>query len=247
MADPIITVAPPRRETRRGGIKALGEFITTPRLGASAGVQYVSEGCSFPSGAPGLCWGAVVPGDKTTEGLDIELGILTNFGQYVGVECFLGADTAEDYARRARNLLVQTEEHEVEAAIQTWGALAPTPGAATTFAGGIALADAQADQSYVGRPVIFLNRGDAVLAAAEGAIEGDRDGNMWTINGTPVVSSWTIGVGEVIVTGWPTVYVSDIEVVTSIQPSTNREMAIAERVYGVAVDCNFRYLVNVTV
>lgn len=247
MADPMVLVAPPRREARRGGIKSLGEFVSTDRLGAAANINYISNGCSFPSVAPGLCWGNVITGDKTAEGIGVENGITSIFAQYAGVECFIGMNSTEDYTERARNLLTATEEHEIEAVIETWGSLAPSPGAATSFAEGIALAERDADQKYVGRPVIFLNRGDAVLAAAEMAVSYDREGNLWTPNGTPVVSTWAVGVGEVIATGMVTVYASGIEAGVAMHHTTNVEMAIAERVYAVAVDCQYRYLANVTV
>lgn len=247
MADPMVFVAPPRREARRGGIKSLGEFVTTERLGAAANINYISNGCSFPSNAPGLCWGTILPGDKTPDGIEVENGITSIFAQYAGVECFVGVGTTADYSERARRLLVQTEEHELEAVINTWGGLAPSPGAGVTFVDGIAQAEAHADQNYVGRPVIFMNRGDVVHAAAEHAIDFDREGNMWTPNGTPVVASWAITEHRVIAIGMPTVYASDIEVTTAIHHTTNVEMAIAERVYGLAVDCLFRYLVDVTV
>jgi hypothetical protein len=50
-----------------------------------------------------------------------------------------------------------------------------------------------------------------------------------------------------IVFGWITVYASEITAARAMKHTTNQEMAIAERMYGIAVDCNFALHYAVTV
>jgi hypothetical protein len=247
MADPTVFVAAPHRETRRGGIKSLGDFVTTPRLGAASNIDYLSNGCSFPSLTPAGCWtvGPVGP-DKTIDGIDRGEGILTIFGQYAGVECFLGNDSADDYSERARHLLETGEAHEVEAALHVWADGTGETGTGAGIVAAVAAAEEYADQFYLGRPVILMSRSMAVQAGAADALGFDAEGKKWTANGTPVIASWTLPEDAIYVIGWPTVYVSDITVSVGRDWTHNTEMAIAERNYGIAVDCDFRYKVDVT-
>lgn len=245
MADPIVLVDAPTRPPRRGGIKSIiGSFQRVDRLGAAANVQYLSEGCAFPSLAPGLCWGVQVPGDKSTDGIDVTNGIATIFGQYAGVECFLEVGSERDYARRAEAVLERGEHSEIEAVLSTWASGGTDVGTGDIIEA-VALADQYADQSYIGLPVIMMNRANAVRAAAAGAIEGNREGDSWTINGTPILASWVVPETDVYVIGWPTVYVSETTTTQTQHLVTNREMAIAERLYGVTVDCLFRGVATV--
>jgi hypothetical protein len=247
MGDPLITVPAPHREPRRGGIKQVtGEFTALPRLGAAAGIQYISDGCDWPSLAPGLCWGNVITGSKTLNGLDVEAGISPVFAQYVGVECYLGQGNDAEYSDRARRQLLATEEHEVEAALIGWAAGADVAGTADTVAEAVAKADEYADQKYIGAPVLIMSRFTAVMADAAGVLKGDDKGGMWTINGTPVIATWVAAAGTVTAIGWPTVYASEVIVNAAYNQTQNREMAIAERIYAVAVDCLFRGVVNIT-
>ena len=82
-----------------------------------------------------------------------------------------------------------------------------------------------------------LNRGDAVSAAAQYAIFPDREGNLVTANGTPVVASGEFLRNQVWVSGQAYLFQSEITVSRAILPTTNREMAIAERVYAIGFDC----------
>jgi hypothetical protein len=247
MADPMVLVPTPTRPPRKGGLKAIvGDFIVTARLGAAANVQYLSEGCAFPSVAPGLCWGTVQTGDKTADGISVENGITSIFGQYAGVECFLDFQSDREYAQRATNNLERGEHSEIEAVLAGWAA-GGTAGSTGSIVAAVGAADQYADQRYTGLPVILMNRGTAVLAAAEGAIDGDfESGLMYTANGTPVLASWVVPANKIFVIGWPTVYVSETTTTTAKDLTTNVEMAIAERLYAVAVDCLFRAVITVT-
>lgn len=247
MADPTVFVPAPTRPPRKGGLKAIvGDFIQTARLGAAANIQYISEGCAFPSVAPGLCWGTVQTGDKDPSGLTIENGITSIFGQYAGVECFLGVDTTEDYSRRAEALLERGEHSELEAILAGWAGGGTAAGSAN-LTDAIAMADQWADQKYAGLPIILIGRGNADRAAAERVIDGDfKSGLMYTANGTPILATWVVPVDKVYVIGWPTVYASEVVTTVARDLTTNVEMAIAERLYGLAVDCGFRGVVTVT-
>jgi hypothetical protein len=245
---PNIFVEPPRRNPRKGGIKSvIGDFVSVDRLPVGAGIEWISEGCDFPKAAPGLCY---VPNpiteDKVANG--IERGAGPIFGLYAGVECFLGVDT--DYHTRAEALLSQGEGRGVEEVLWEYGmSVGGTGPAQTSWVAAIGQADEAADTLYVGQPVIMMSRFAAAQARAAGALFGSDawDGALWTANGTPVIASAAATDTALIVFGWPTVYASDVYTTRSMHHTTNVEMAIAERVYGIAVDCSFALHYAVTV
>lgn len=243
MSNPIADVAIPERKPRLGGIKSvIGDFVTAERLAASKNIQWVSPGCSFPELAPGLCWGQDPTGTKTADGIDVMAGLADNFALYAGVECYMPGD---DYPSRANKLLQDGEDRAVEAQFAAaFATLTPVAGTGG-LAGAIAALDQEADGAYVGRPVIWMARDAAVEARAADLVEGDRDGNLWTANGTPVVASASLSAAEVWVTGWPTVYASGIFVTVVDHPTQNRTLAIAERAYGLAVDCGYTYGITI--
>lgn len=241
MATPNVFVSPPRREPRKGGIKAVtGDFVTTERLGAGGGIEWISDGCEFPHAAPGLCFVPnPVTGDKEFEGIVQGAGPI--FGLYAGVECFLTAGS--DYDDRARALLDQGEGRGVEEVLWEWAATTGgAPNAAASLVDAIALAEESADTYYVGAPVILMSRRVAVWARSVGALFGGTawDGDLWTANGTPVIASGAASDTQLSIIGWPTVYSSgEAVVINAIEHTTNRQMAIAERIYAIAVDCAF--------
>lgn len=247
MANPKILVPAPHREPRRGGIKTVtGEFTHLERLGAAEQIEYISDGCVWPSLAPGLCWGADPGGNKTFGGFDIENGVGGIFAQYVGVECFLGAGNDAEFTQRAERQLVYGEAHEVEAALVAWAGAGTAAGSGAGIGAAIAAAEEWADQYYIGAPVILMSRRNASLGKSDGALEGDGLGAVWTVNGTPVVATWLMPDDKIYVIGWPTVYASDIASAAGHDLTHNREMALAERIYAMAVDCLFRAVVTVT-
>ncbi len=245
MAEPRVFVSPPQRQPRRGGIKSVVDnFITTQRLGAAGAVEWVSEGCGLPQIAPGLCYQANAPtGDKTFEGIEVGTGPI--FALYAGVECFLGPN--QDYDRRASALLDAGEDRGVEEALWEWATTTVgTAAPGTTWPQSIGALEEEADQYYVGMPVIMMARNDAVAARAARAIFGDEEGNLWTANGTPVIASATASSNHAVIIGFPTVYASGSSVIQTTDHTLNKAMAIAERIYAIAVDCAFARYVNVT-
>lgn len=247
MAEPKVFVSPPVRKPRKGGIKSVvGEFVSTARLGAANAIQWISDGCEFPKAAPGLCYSPVpVTGDKEFDGIDHGSGPI--FGLYQGVKCFLGPDA--DYDARARQLLEQGEARGVEEVLWEYANSAGGTGPAqTSWPAVIGQMEEAADTLYVGQPVIMLSRFAAVQARAAKALFGDEEtGRLWTANGTPVIASAAASDTVAVVMGWPTVYASDVTVVTVIDHAVNQQMALAERIYALAIDCEWalHYAVNI--
>lgn len=231
MADPTIYVESLERRPRKGGIKTLGPFRTLPRLGAAKHIEWDQADCGFPVPAPGLCWGFQPDEDeKETRGYDRNQGPEI-FGLYMGVECWLGQG---DYEAEARAVLEGAEHLPVEEKLVSWAAANATPGGA-----GLAGLENAADANYPGEPVILMNRGDALRAAADGTVEFDREGNIWTANGTRVVATSAVPAGIAYALGSVTIFATPITAARAVNPTVNREMAIAERIYGIAVDCSF--------
>lgn len=245
MAGPKVTIAPPERKPRVGGIKSvIGEFSAAPHLAAAEALQWVNDGCEFPKAAPGLCYVPnPVTGNKTYAGIDSAEGPI--FALYQGVQCYLGADT--DYDSRARALLEQGEDRGVEEVLWEWATSKALPEPTTTLLDAIAKADETADTLYLGQPVLLMSRRVAAWARAAKALFGDEEtGRLWTANGTPVIATGAASDTQLFVMGWPTVYASDFVVVRAINPTVNQEMALAERVYGIAVDCEWVFSLAVT-
>jgi len=249
MAGPKVSIAPPERKPRKGGIKSVvGEFTSAPRLAAAEALQWISDGCEFPKAAPGLCYVPnPVTGNKTYAGIDHGAGPI--FALYQGVQCYLGTGSDPDYDERARALLEQGEARGVEEVLweylNTAGGTGP---AQTSWVAAIGQMDEAADTLYLGQPVIMLSRFAAVQARAAKALFGDEEsGRLWTANGTPVIASAAASDTVAAVFGWPTVYASEFVTARTADLAINQEMAIAERVYGIAIDCEFALHYAVTV
>jgi len=246
MSNPTTTVPTPVRKDRRGGIKSvIGDFVSAERLAVATNLQWVADDCDFPKAAPGLCYAAIpVTGNKTFSGIAVGDGPV--FALYAGVQCYLGNDT--DYAERARAQLEAGEARGVEEVLWEYGMSAGGTGPAqTSWVAAFGQADEAADTLYVGRPVIMVSRFVAAQARAAKAIFGDEEGNLWTVNGTPIIASAAASDTALIVFGWITVYASGLTTSTAYDPTVNQELALAERAYGIAVDCNFALHYDVTV
>ena len=245
MADPVIPVEAPTRSPRRGGIRSVAEFRQDNRIGLGGTQTFVSPGCSMAVGEAILCYPspAGTQDEKTREGITILDSSVGAFGGYYGVECWLDG---EDFEAVARQGLEDSEDRHVEAALNVYLQALASSGAPATFADAIALAEDNADDNYIGRPIIVMNRGDVVKAVAEGALDNDRDGNVWTPNGSLVLSSGRITANSVSVIGALTVLHTDIVVSYAPILVNNKAFAIAERVYSLLIDCNLaaRYVVT---
>lgn len=238
MANPRIYVEPPARSVRKGGIKLVANFVPMERGFAAEALEWVSASCTEPQRAPGLCWGEPFVGTKTPgEPYDYESTPI--FALYAGVECFLNVGSDEEYAAEARSVLEAGEDRPIEEFLFNYLVNEnPNPGeTATGWVDAIAQADNLIDGYIPGGAMLVMNRGDAVRARAASALDGDKDGNLWTANGTPVIASYKVTAGQFAVTGAITVWHSDIVVTNAEDVVTNRAMAIAERAYAIGIDC----------
>lgn len=238
MADATHFVQAPTRAPRRGGIRSVAEFRSADRLGLGGIMEFIATPCSIVVGSVELCYPS--PADPQFEKL--REGVVTTqgpavFGLYYGVECWLDG---ADYPTEALAGLELSEDRGIEAALAAYIGTAGIQGTGTDFTSLIAQAENIADQVYGGRPTITMNRGDAVRAHAERALNGDREGNLWTPNGSPVLASSAFPAGEVDAVGAITVYHGEAVVNSTTDHIYNKEYAIAENVYGLIVDCNRR-------
>lgn len=244
MAEPRITVAPPARSPRKGGLLSVAEVREgVTGLAASTNVQFMSEPCDIQFNDAGFCYSTIAGTDKTFAGVDPGVGVVPNFALYYGVECWISDDM--DFDRRANAALDASEGRAIETKFNTW-LLTATSTTATTLVEAIALADQRGDADYIGQYLLHLNRGDAVRAYALGAIDADRDGNLWTPNGTPVVTSSSYTAGSVYLSGAVTVLRSAVTSVRTEALADNLAQALAERVYAIIVDCDFAHQIDFT-
>lgn len=240
----VIPVARPARRPRSGGIKAvIGEFLLETRLTAGEEIGWEASDCGPVAETRAGCFSSVDPAEKEFSGITQFTGTGEPFARYAGVACFLGGDDEEDYKSQALALLSQWEDREVEGVLWEWAAGAASPGEAASVVAAIAAADAHADENYAGLPILLVNRADADEAFAAGVLE-HRDGLLVTGNGTPVIASAKFPAGSVAVTGWIAVYATDANSFGAIDHRYNTEYALAERIYSIAVDCEYRHLVG---
>lgn len=234
-----LQVDAPVRPQRLGGIRAVANFVENARIGAAETVTFMSEGCTFPVGAPGLCYGEVVAPDKSSVGISNLSGIGAPFAMYGGVKCFLGPDS--DLEARATAVLLDGEDRMIEDRLEAYATGGTALAAGTTLVGAIANIEQNMDDTYVGRGYILMARSDAVRARAQMAIIDPGLGNVpTTVNGTPVVASGRVAAGTVYGLGATTVLRSAVAQIESIDYRSNDEWQIAEAVYAILVDCNYR-------
>lgn len=241
MADHVIPIEAPARSQRLGGIRTVAEFQTASRLGIGGELEFVSPGCDFPVDDIVLCYpaGGDPQAEKTNTGIDTLNGIVSPFGLYAGVQCYLGGG---DFEAQARSLLEQGADRGIEKRLNDYFQTL-TGVAAADFTEALASAEDYADVNYLGRPIIWVNRGDAIRA---GKLKNDQaSGEMYTANGTPVVSSGQVTAGTLAVTGSVAVHQTEILVSRAPQVTVNREMAIAEQIIAVALDCEFARLYEI--
>lgn len=241
MAEPIITVEAPRRVDRKGGIRAVADFVDgVDRIATNGTTVHVSPGCTFPQTLLELC--IPTSPEKAREGIDQIPGLGGNFALYAGVECFLGG---EDYEAAATLLLDQGEDRALESVLVTRILDGATAATATSLGEAVAQADNDADEDYLGSPILIVNRGDVSRLVKDGALKA-KDGEVFTANGTRVLSTSKVAAGTVIATGQIVVHRSSVEVHQVAAHTTNREYAIAERAYAIVIDCGYTAVYTVT-
>jgi hypothetical protein len=244
MAGPTVEIQPPVRRERQGGIRSVATFRENERLGAAADLVFQSDGCSFPEISEHLCYvGEVDPANKTFDGIELHNAIGEPFPLYSGVQCFLGPDP--DQLERARAALEAGRDRQLESAVYAWaqGGVPLVDG--VNVADAIALVEQALDGQYLGQGVILMSRADAVRAHAAGALEYTVSGPV-TINGTPVIASGFVGQGQVFGLGSIVVEHSGVEAFQRELLEQNQLWALAEQVFAIIVDCEFRVHSTIT-
>lgn len=242
-----LQVAPPTPQPRLGGIKAVaGEIITEQRLGATDSIVWEGTPWATLRDTRRACFDEEPdePVAKTFDGVQQFAGVGTPFAKYAGVSCWLGGDDDRTYEAQARAALEALEDRAAEAALWEWALAASTAGSPATLAEAIAIAEDYADGVYPFRPALVLSRHDATLAAAAGVLK-EADGKLITHQGTPVIASGAIpddDHGTVAIVGQPKIYATEIVAVRAPNLAKNTDHAIAERVYAIAVDSEFRFV-----
>lgn len=239
MADPTLYVEPPARTPRRGGISEHAEFREDSRIGLGAIPEFTSAGCAFPVDDVRLCYpsGGDAQNTKEPDGIETIDAAVGPFGLYSGVECWL--DGGDDFLDRAVSALEQGQDRGIEKRLNTW-LQTLTGTAATNFLDAVARAEEFADDNYLGAPLLVLNRGDAVRAKQAGALDHiGPDGLIVTANGTRVLASGAVTPGSVSTVGALTVLHTGIVSGWAPTVTSNTQLAMAERVYSILVDCDF--------
>lgn len=238
MAGPTLRIEAPTRAARAGGITTIAEFRTDNEIANAEGVVYQSAGCTFPYTEEVRCFAADPVPDKTYDGIEVEDAIGAPFTIVAGVACFAGPDP--DERERARRILDDGQGRVLEEILGVWGDGGTALAAGGSQAGAIALVDQELDDKYVGQGVILMSRADAVLADTAGALELGDDGIPRTVNGTPVLASGRIAPGTIYGLGAILVVQTTANDYEALDPEKNMHYALAEAVYVLAVDCEFR-------
>lgn len=235
MAAPTILIEPPVRAPRVGGIGSVATFRPNSRLGVTGNAVFISDGCTFPQISEHLCYvGEDDPADKEFEGVVIDDAIGAPFPLYGAVGCFIGPD--EDYEARARAVLELGRDRALEEQLGTWAAGGTALAAGADVKLAIGRVEQALDDDYIGRGVILMSRFDTAGADLE-----HREGSYpVTVNGTPVIASGRIAPGTVYGLGAITVEQSAMVERRTYDLPNNKSYALAEQVFVIAVDCEFR-------
>lgn len=240
-----VQVTPPRRRPRAGGIKSIVDgFTQNDRLGAPESQPVWEDatcGVDLAETRAGCLTDATVV-EKVGDDPVPYAAIGPAFARYAAVQCFLGGDQDESFMAQAQRKLEASEDREVEAQLWAWAKAATSTEEAANVKAAVAAADQYADRNYVGLPVLVMSRATAVIA--EDVV---RDGDtLITANGTPVIATGAAEDGVIAVIGWPEVWASAIKSAQAADHRSSLDFGLAERIYAIGVDCNFRHTVTIT-
>lgn len=239
MAGPNLRIEAPARKERAGGISKVAEFRENGRVGNAETVVYQSDGCTFPYTEEVRCFAAATVPDKTYTGITVEDAIGAPFTLVAGVACFINPDP--DETARALAIFEAGQDRALEEILGVWADGGTALAAGATVGGAVALVDQELDDKYIGQGVILMSRADAVLADAAGIISvKDGDAYPTTINGTPVLASGRIEPGTVYGTGAILVEHTATNQYDTHDLESNMHYALAEAIFVLAVDCEFR-------
>lgn len=247
-------VTAPTRNPRTGGIKDVASFIEETRLaGPADSIVWDAVGCDLPSLTRYGCFDRTEPelgeDGQPVRKSGVEPGAGQTFGDpfalYAGVECWIGGDNeGPKFAEQARALLEAGEDRPIEVNLWAWANGGTNAGARASLIAAIAAADAHADRNYVAQPVIILSRENADLAFAAGAL-ARQDDKLVTATGTPVLATSAAPDDRVAAVGAIVVYRTPVTAAVAADRAENRHLAIAESVYAIGVDCDYRAIVTI--
>lgn len=237
-------VTAPQRQPRVGGIKSVVSFTDEPRLGHEKELAWEGSDCGFPHTTRAGCTDEIVAAaDKEFDGSFQFSTIVAPFAQYKGVQCFLGGDEdGPSYEEQAKAALELAEDREIEAKLWAWVEDATDAATSVDLVAALAAVEQEADADYVGAPLILMSRADAVQLKAKGVLEIRENGTLHTASGNRVLASSSFAVGAVGAVGWPAVYASPVLSGRAPHHTQNLDMALAERVYTIGVDCEYRII-----
>lgn len=236
MAGPTLRIEAPARKERAGGIDKIAEFRQNDRVGNAEAVVYQSDGCTFPYTEEVRCFAAAAVPDKTYVGIEVEDAIGAPFTLVAGVSCFINPDPDEE--ARAAAIFEAGRGRALEEILGVWADGGTALAAGGTVAGAIGRVDQELDDKYIGQGVILMSRADVV--AAESVLTLGADGIPYTTNGTPVLASGRIEPGTVYGVGAILVEHSATQNYNTHDLESNLHFALAEAIFVLAVDCEFR-------
>lgn len=238
-----LTVDSPTRRPYKGGLLPVANVVDVTDGHFAQGVQFIPENSVMPQPAPGLCWTTLDPaptGDKTFNGI-AEQNVAGVFALYSGVLCFAGPDN--DFDTRAESQLTSAETYGIEKIVKaTILDTLPVLDAATDLTGAVGRAEQWLGSNYPALGIIHMDRFTAT--AGHDLVETKGDYPYQTLQGTPIANGAGYGDTDgtpaaptyIYATGLVTVWRSSINTIHVIDPETNREMALSERIYAVALD-----------
>lgn len=254
MATPTLRVEVPSITPARGGLLAVANPISMsdPHFGY-AGIDYTPEACGVPAPAPGLCipneaLGVDEEAAKQFDGIPFITG--APFALYKGVEC--GLANWDEYAARAERGLDHGESYGLENAIQkiilNGDETVVIPGTHSVESG-VAALEQYAAGVYGGTPTFHASRYGTTFMSAKGLLKADGDFTLTTEQGTLLANGGgytSTGPGEVeaaagqywlYATGQVNIFRGETVATEAKSPSTNRALALAERIYVATVEC----------
>lgn len=232
--------APPASPIR-GGIMAAANVVDSPNnefLHQHGVIQTVT--CGVPAQAPYDCFTNVPIPDADKDPHGVWFGEATTFSLYFGVECYLQAnENDQEFIERARQGLIAGEGAGIEVIGQDLlNEITPETIVESNLVDAIGRAELLAGNNWGHLPTIFMDRMTATRAIAAHAVFPGLDWTLTTGQGTPVVNAGGFTKQNAIwVTGEVSIVRGPINVARAVHPTLNREMVIAERSYGLWVDC----------
>lgn len=234
MAGPTLLVDPPTREKRVGGLSGVVEFRENDRLSHVEGLVFQSDGCQFPDTEESRCLADAPVPDKKFAGTSTADGINAPVTLYAGVKCFAAPNA--DEAERARLALEEGRDQVLEKLLGEWGLAGTSVNPSSNVKGAVGQVEQALDKGYRGRGIILMSRLEAVDAGLE-YTDGEY---LRTKLGTPVIASGWIQPGAVIGVGSVTIEHGEVVERDAYEPLKNTHSALAEQVYSILVDCEFR-------